>query len=162
MGKIAIIALLVASVLAINLGFCAKDVAEPANIVEIAVASEDFETLVVAIQTAGLEEALSGEGPFTVFAPTDEAFEALPEGTLPALLNSTEDLSKVLLYHVAPGKLMATDVISQTEIPTLLEGANLTVNATEVTIEGAKILQTDIEANNGVIHVIDAVLIPPF
>lgn len=164
MNERAITALLVVSVLVTSLGLCATEVAETANIVEIATASEDFENLALAVQTAGLEETLSSDGPFTVFAPADEAFEALPEGTLPSLLENTEALSEVLLYHVASGKLMAADVMNQTEIPTLLEGASLAVNVTDagVTIEGVAILQTDIVASNGIIHVIDAVLIPPF
>ena len=131
------------------------------NIVEIASGAGNFNTLVTAIQAAGLEETLSGEGPFTVFAPTDEAFAALPEGTLDSLLEDKEALIRVLTYHVASGKYMATDVVGMTSIKTL-EGSDLPVDTTEgVKVGDANVTATDIEASNGVIHVIDKVLIPP-
>ncbi len=131
------------------------------NIVQTAEDAGSFNTLVTAIKEAGLEETLSGEGPFTVFAPTDEAFAALPEGTLDSLLEDKEALTRVLTYHVASGKYMATDVVGMTSITTL-EGSDLPVNTTEgVKVGDANVTATDIEASNGVIHVIDKVLIPP-
>jgi len=131
------------------------------NIVQTAEDAGSFGTLVTAIRAAGLEETLSGEGPFTVFAPTDEAFAALPEGTLDSLLQDPEALTRVLTYHVASGKYMAADVVNMTSIETL-EGSELPVNTTDgVKVGDANVTMTDIEASNGVIHVIDKVLIPP-
>jgi transforming growth factor-beta-induced protein len=131
------------------------------NIVQTAEDAGSFKTLVTAIKAAGLEETLSGEGPFTVFAPTDEAFAALPAGTLDSLLKDEEALTRVLTYHVASGKYMAVDVVDMTSIKTL-EGNELPVDTTEgVKVGDANVTATDIEASNGVIHVIDKVLIPP-
>jgi uncharacterized surface protein with fasciclin (FAS1) repeats len=135
----------------------------PQDIVDTAVAAGGFETLVAAVQAAGLVEALKGEGPFTVFAPTDEAFAALPEGTLETLLADPEgDLTQILRYHVVPGKVMAADVSDGLEAETL-QGASVsfTIEGVKVMINGATIVATDIEASNGVIHVIDAVILPP-
>jgi uncharacterized surface protein with fasciclin (FAS1) repeats len=132
------------------------------NIVQTAVESGEFDILITAIQTAELEETLSGEGPFTLFAPTDSAFEALPPDTLDALLDDKDALTNVLLYHVAEGELMAANVVEMESIETM-QGGELTVNATNETVmvNDATITTTDIEASNGVIHVIDKVLIPP-
>jgi uncharacterized surface protein with fasciclin (FAS1) repeats len=132
------------------------------NIVGVASAAGNFSTLVTAIQAAGLEETLSSKGPFTVFAPTDEAFAALPEGTLDSLLKDKEALTKVLTYHVASGEYMAADVVEMSSITTL-EGSTLQVNTTGggVKVGDANVTATDIKASNGVIHVIDKVLIPP-
>lgn len=132
------------------------------NIVEVASAAGNFSTLVTAIQAAGLEETLSGEGPFTVFAPTDEAFAALPAGTLDSLLEDKEALTKVLTYHVASGEYMAADVVEMSSITTI-EGSTLPVNTTDggVKVGDANVTATDINTSNGVIHVIDKVLIPP-
>ncbi|PWE27126.1 Nex18 symbiotically induced protein [Pararhodobacter marinus] len=130
------------------------------DIVDTAVANGNFTTLVAAVEAAGLVDTLKGEGSFTVFAPTDAAFAALPEGTVEALLEDTEALTGILTYHVVPGAVMAGD---------LSEGMMAeTVNGQEVTftlesgpqVNGANITMTDIEASNGVIHVIDAVLMP--
>ncbi|MEZ4769216.1 MAG: fasciclin domain-containing protein [Caldilineales bacterium] len=131
------------------------------DIVDTAIEAGSFNTLVAAVQAAGLEDALRGEGPLTVFAPTDEAFAALPEGTVESLLANPEELTKILLYHVADGKLMATDVVERGFIPTLLE-RSLTVTAvgSDVQVNNAKVIAADVEASNGVIHVIDTVLIP--
>jgi transforming growth factor-beta-induced protein len=120
-----------------------------------------FETLLAAVRAAGLEGALAGPGPFTVFAPTDAAFAALPPGTVEGLLADPEALRAVLLYHVVPGAVRAADVVGLTSAPTL-NGASLRITVTngEVRIEGARVVAADIEASNGVIHVIDAVLIP--
>ncbi len=137
---------------------------ETGTIVELAMTSENLSTLATAIETAGLGEALSGDGPFTVFAPTNAAFEDLPEGTLETLLNDTGALTEVLTYHVVEGRYMASDVVNLTSVPMLLAGGNLTINVTDagVMVNEAKVVQTDIEASNGVVHLIDAVLIPPF
>lgn len=131
------------------------------NIVETAVSSGQFSTLVTAVQAAGLVETLSGEGPFTVFAPTDEAFKKLPAGTLETVLADKEKLTAILTYHVVPGKVMAADVVNLTTAPTVL-GQNLSVKVTDegVMINDAKVLTSDIETSNGVIHVIDTVMLP--
>ena len=134
------------------------------DIVDTAVEAGSFTTLVSAIQAAGLEETLRGEGPFTVFAPTDDAFAALPEGTLDSLLADPEGaLADVLTYHVAAGKVMSTDLSDGMKIDTV-NGAQLTVKIGadgKVMIGDATVVTADVEASNGVIHVIDAVLIPP-
>lgn len=131
------------------------------DIIDTAIAAGSFDTLVAAVRAAGLEETLRGDGPFTVFAPTDTAFEALPEGTLESLLNDTAGLTNILTYHVASGKLMSGDVVTLESIETL-QGSSLPVNTTEGVMVGeATIISTDIETSNGVIHVIDMVLIPP-
>ncbi|OYT70734.1 MAG: hypothetical protein CFK49_07305 [Armatimonadetes bacterium JP3_11] len=130
------------------------------TIVDIAVQAGSFNTLVQAVQAAGLVETLSGEGPFTVFAPTDEAFAKIPQDTLQAVLADKEKLTAILTYHVAPGKLMAVDVVRSSQIPTV-QGQSLTVNTEGgVKVDDANVIQTDIEADNGVIHVIDTVLLP--
>lgn len=133
------------------------------DIVDTAVGAGNFTTLVAAVEAAGLVDALKGEGPFTVFAPTDEAFAAIPQETLDALLaDPSGDLTQILLYHVVEGKVMAADVTDGLEATTL-QGApvNFTVADGSVKINDATIVTTDIEAANGVIHVIDAVIMPP-
>ncbi|MGD8374643.1 MAG: fasciclin domain-containing protein [Acidobacteriota bacterium] len=130
------------------------------DIVDTAVEAGDFQTLVQAVKAAGLVETLKGDGPFTVFAPTDEAFAKLPAGTLEALLQDKEQLTAVLTYHVVPGRVMAADVIKLDTAPTV-NGQTLKVRAGNgVEIEDAKVLKADITTSNGVIHVIDTVLIP--
>ncbi|QRN82663.1 fasciclin domain-containing protein [Chloroflexota bacterium] len=132
------------------------------NIVEIAVADGRFTTLVAALQAAGLDETLAGEGSFTVFAPTDDAFAKLPEGTVEALLQDIPALTDILLYHVVDGKVMAADVVALEEALTLLgEPVSIRVEGDMVYINDAQVLITDIVADNGVIHVIDSVLLPP-
>ncbi|MBN2119259.1 MAG: fasciclin domain-containing protein [Anaerolineales bacterium] len=138
------------------------------NIVDIAVEDGRFTTLVAAVQAAGLAETLNGEGPFTVFAPTDDAFAALPEGTMDSLLlpESKQQLTDILLYHVVPGKVMAEDVVGLDGqmADTALEGKQVDVKVDMGSVylnENVKVVITDIEASNGVIHVIDAVLLPP-
>jgi transforming growth factor-beta-induced protein len=133
------------------------------DIVDTAVEAGNFETLVAAVQAAGLVDALKGEGPFTVFAPTDDAFAALPEGTIDALLADPEgDLTQILLYHVVPGKVMAADVSDGLEAETLQGSkAAFSIDGDAVKIADANIVATDIETSNGVIHVIDAVILPP-
>jgi uncharacterized surface protein with fasciclin (FAS1) repeats len=131
-----------------------------ADIVDTAVEAGAFGTLVTAVQAAGLEDALRGDGPLTVFAPTDEAFAALPEGTVEALLEDKDRLAAILKYHVVPGKVMAADVMGLEAADTLL-GQSAPVGTTDgVTIAGAGVVQTDVKASNGVIHVIDAVMMP--
>ena len=138
--------------------------AESKDIVDTAVGAGSFKTLVAAVQAAGLVETLKGEGPFTVFAPTDEAFAKLPAGTVETLLKpeNKAKLVAVLTYHVVPGKVMAADVVKLTEAPTV-QGAKAKVKVADgtVMIDGAKVIKTDIETSNGVIHVIDAVILPP-
>ena len=140
----------------------AESPAGAGTIVDIAAATDGFSTVVAAVQAAGLAETLSGEGPFTVFAPTDDAFAALPAGLVDALLlpENKDILTKILTYHVVPGAVMAADV-TDGEVATV-EGQNVTFSTADgVTINGANIIQTDIVADNGVIHVIDAVIVPP-
>jgi uncharacterized surface protein with fasciclin (FAS1) repeats len=130
------------------------------DVVDTAVAAGNFKTLATALQAAGLVETLKGPGPFTVFAPTDEAFAKLPTGTVEALLKDKQRLAAVLTYHVVPGRVMASDVVKLTAAKTV-QGGSLTIRADNgVTIDDAKVVKTDIQASNGVIHVIDAVLIP--
>lgn len=131
------------------------------DIVDTAVAAGDFSTLVKAVQAAGLVETLKGEGPFTVFAPTDEAFAKLPAGTLEALLKDKQKLAAVLTYHVVPGKVMAADVVKVTEAKTVQgQSLSIAVKGTEVRVDGAHVVKTDIACSNGVIHVIDTVVLP--
>jgi uncharacterized surface protein with fasciclin (FAS1) repeats len=130
------------------------------TIVDIAVQAGSFKTLVQAVQAAGLVETLSGEGPFTVFAPTDEAFAQIPAETLQAVLANKEQLTAILTYHVVPGKLMAADVVRSTQLQTV-QGQSITVSTEGgVRVDDANVVQTDIEADNGVIHVIDKVIMP--
>ena len=136
---------------------------EPRDIVDTAVAAGQFGTLVQAVQAAGLVETLKGEGPFTVFAPTDEAFGRLPAGTLEDLLKpeNKEQLTAILTYHVVPSKAMAADVVDMTSVTTV-NGKDLAIKVEDgtVMVDGAKVVQADIECSNGVIHVIDAVVLP--
>lgn len=143
------------------------DAPEAQSIVDIAIADGRFTTLVTAIQAAGLAETLSGEGPFTVFAPTDDAFAALPAGTLDNLLlpENKQQLADILLYHVVPGKVMAADVagLDGKMADTALEGKQIGIKVDMSNVylnENVKVIVTDIEASNGVIHVVDAVLLP--
>jgi uncharacterized surface protein with fasciclin (FAS1) repeats len=163
------LALLPAVLLALTLATTLRAQAnEEKDIVDTAVAAGSFKTLVAAVQAAGLVEALRGDGPFTVFAPTDEAFKKLPKGTLETLLKpeNKEKLAAILKYHVVPGKVMAQDVLklkSGTKVQTLLPGAKFAVKITKkgVMVDKAKVVKTDIACTNGVIHVIDTVLLPP-
>ena len=136
---------------------------EMADIVDTAVAAGGFETLVAAVTAAGLVDTLKSDGPFTVFAPTDEAFAALPEGTVDALLADTDALTAVLLYHVVPGKVMAADVVGlDGEMVETVGGemVAIAVDGDSVMINDSNVVAADVETSNGVIHVIDAVLIP--
>ena len=130
------------------------------NIVEIAAGSDQFKTLVAAVQAAGLVDTLQGTGPFTVFAPTDAAFAKLPAGTVEGLLKDLPKLKSILTYHVVAGKVMAKDVAGVKSAKTV-QGGDVHVNADHgVHINNASVTTADIEASNGVIHVIDTVLIP--
>jgi transforming growth factor-beta-induced protein len=135
---------------------------EMADIVDIAVDDGRFSTLVTAVQTAGLVDTLKSPGPFTVFAPTDDAFAQLPDGTLEALLNDIPALTDILLYHVVPGKVLASEVLTLEDAKTA-SGKMIRIKVDEnvVMINDSKVLITDIEASNGVIHVIDKVILPP-
>ena len=132
-----------------------------ADIVDTAVAAGSFNTLVAAVKAAGLADTLKGPGPFTVFAPTDEAFAKLPAGTVDSLLKDPEKLKKILLYHVVSGKVMASDVVKMKMAKTV-EGQNakITAKGGMVMIDNAHVSKTDIVCDNGVIHVIDTVIMP--
>lgn len=133
------------------------------DIVDTAIDAGSFNTLVAAVQAAGLVDTLKGEGPFTVFAPTDAAFAALPEGTVESLLQpeNLATLQAVLTYHVLPGKVMSSDIAGQVLAPTTVQGTTVAIDATDgVKIKGANVVTADIETSNGVIHVIDAVILP--
>ncbi|MEO0343901.1 MAG: fasciclin domain-containing protein [Pseudomonadota bacterium] len=133
------------------------------DIVDTAVDAGSFTTLVAAVQAAGLVDVLKGDGPFTVFAPTDDAFAALPEGTVEDLLKpeNKEQLAAILTYHVVSGKVMSGDIAGKKMDVETVEGTTAMVDATDgVMIDGANVVTADIEASNGVIHVIDAVILP--
>lgn len=140
------------------------EAAKPAGtIVDVAASNPDFATLVAAVKAAGLVETLSGTGPFTVFAPTNEAFAKLPAGTVENLLKpeNKAQLAAILTYHVVAGKVLAADAVKLTKATTV-NGADaaIVVDGGTVTIDGAKIIATDVAASNGVIHVIDTVMLP--
>lgn len=136
--------------------------AQPETVVAVAAGDSQFSTLVTAIKAAGLVDTLNGPGPFTVFAPTDEAFAKLPAGTLEDLLKpeNKAKLAAILTYHVVPGKVMAADV--KTSMPKTVNGKALDIKVSDdgVTVNKAKVVKTDIPASNGVIHVVDTVLLP--
>ncbi len=141
------------------LAFGAMVSAQAKDIVDTAVAAGSFKTLVTAVQAAGLVDTLKGPGPFTVFAPTDEAFAKIPKADLDALLKDKAKLTAVLTYHVVPGKVMAKDVKAG-KVKTVQGGEITVATAGGVTVDGAKVSATDIVADNGVIHVIDSVILP--
>ncbi len=131
-----------------------------ADIVDTAVSAGSFTTLVAAVKAAGLVDTLKGPGPFTVFAPTDEAFAKLPAGTVEALLKDIPKLTKILTYHVVSGKVMAADVV-KLKSATTVEGSDVKIDASNgVKINDSKVVTPDVAADNGVIHIIDAVLLP--
>ncbi|MQQ08050.1 fasciclin domain-containing protein [Epibacterium sp. SM1979] len=132
------------------------------DIVDTAVGAGSFTTLVAAVQAAGLVETLKGDGPFTVFAPTDDAFAALPDGTVDSLLKpeNKDQLVSILTYHVVPGKVMSGDLSDGMKAATV-QGSEVTIGTSDgVTVNGANVVQADIAASNGVIHVIDQVILP--
>ena len=146
---------LIASVLALGVAFSAQ----AKDIVDTAVGAGSFKTLAAALGAAGLVDTLKGKGPFTVFAPTDEAFAKIPKADLDALLKDKAKLTAILTYHVVPGKVMAADVRAG-KVKTV-QGSELTISTTGgVMVDNAKVVKTDIVADNGVIHVIDSVVIP--
>ena len=146
---------LIASVLALGLSVSAQ----AKDIVDTAVGAGNFKTLAAALTAAGLIDTLKGKGPFTVFAPTDEAFAKIPKADLDALLKDKAKLTAVLTYHVVPGKVMAKDVKAG-KVKTV-QGSELTISTTGgVKVDNATVVKTDIGADNGVIHVIDSVIIP--
>jgi uncharacterized surface protein with fasciclin (FAS1) repeats len=139
---------------------CLARAADYRDIVDTAVAAGSFNTLAKALMEAGLIETLKGNGPFTVFAPTDEAFAKLPAGTLDSLLKDKEKLTAVLTYHVVPGQVMAADIFKLTEAKTV-QGQSVKINTSGgVMVNDAHVVKTDILATNGVIHVIDKVILP--
>ena len=152
----------IAAVAAIPMAFAVTS-AKAADIVDTAVSAGQFNTLVAAVEAAGLVETLKGDGPFTVFAPTDEAFAKLPAGTVEDLLKpeNKDQLVAVLTYHVVPGKIMAGDIAGKTAKVETVQGSKLSVDATEgVKVDEATVVAADVEASNGVIHVIDSVVLP--
>ena len=133
-----------------------------ADIADIAASNPDFSTLVAAVTAAGLVDTLSGDGPFTVFAPTNEAFAKLPAGTVESLLADIPALTKVLTYHVVAGKVLAADVVTMTSAPTV-QGQALAISVVDGSVklnDATTVTATNLEASNGVIHVIDSVLLP--
>jgi len=138
-----------------------KEESSAADIVDTAVAAGNFQTLVSAVEAAGLVDTLKGEGPFTVFAPTDEAFAKIPQEQLESLLENKTQLTAVLTYHVIAGKVMSTDLTDDMAVATV-QGDNVTINLDEdgVMVNDAKVVQADIECINGVVHAIDTVLMP--
>jgi uncharacterized surface protein with fasciclin (FAS1) repeats len=147
------------TLIALALTMGAATAAFAQDIVDVAVKAGSFKTLATALQAAGLVDTLKGPGPFTVFAPTDEAFAKVPKDQLDALLKDKAALTKVLTYHVVPGKVMAKDVKAG-QVKTV-NGAMLTVKTEGgVMVDGAKVTATDVVASNGVIHVIDSVVLP--
>lgn len=165
MKKLVCGSLFVAAVVSLmSLATCfAADKKESKDIVDTAVAAGDFKTLAAALKAADLVETLKGKGPFTVFAPTDEAFGKLPKGTVEDLLKpeNKKKLAGILTYHVVPGKVMAADVVKLTKAKTV-QGSEVTIKVEDgkVMVDNAKVVKTDILCGNGVIHVIDAVILP--
>jgi uncharacterized surface protein with fasciclin (FAS1) repeats len=147
------------SLLALALGIGMSVSAFAADIVDTAVKAGNFKTLVAAVQAAGLVDTLKGKGPFTVFAPTDEAFAKIPKETLDGLLKDKAALTKILTYHVVSGKVMAKDV--KAGAVKTVQGQDITLaTAGGVTVNGAKVVAADVAASNGVIHAIDTVIMP--
>ena len=143
-------------------GSCASNVTTASNnIVETAVSAGSFNTLVAAVQAADLADPLAGDGPYTVFAPTDEAFAKLPEGTVEELLANPDQLREILLYHVVPGKVTASQVVNLSSATTA-QGSDVSIKVAggSVMVDNATVTATDIETSNGVIHVIDTVILP--
>lgn len=157
--------LAIVSVAALAVAACSSSSAKkPVDIVDTAVSAGQFKTLVAAVKAAGLVETLKGPGPFTLFAPTDDAFAALPEGTVENLLKpeNKEQLVSILTYHVVAGKVMSGDIAGKKTAAPTVQGADLDIDATSgVMVNDAKVTTADVIASNGVIHVVDKVLLPP-
>jgi len=149
--------------LAVTLNIGQTEAQEDLDIVDVAAGAGVFNTLVAAVQAAELVDVLKSDGPFTVFAPTDDAFAALPEGTVESLLlpENKDLLTSILLYHVVSGSVLAADVI-QLDSAVTVNGASVSINVSDdgVTVDNANVIQTDVAASNGVIHIIDAVILP--
>jgi uncharacterized surface protein with fasciclin (FAS1) repeats len=158
---VSVFALALAVIPGVAFAGSAAPAAPKQNIVEVAVAAGNFTTLATALQAAGLVDTLKGQGPFTVFAPTDEAFAKLPAGTVEALLNDIPKLKQILLYHVVSGEVTSKDVVKLSKATTV-EGSDvaITVQGSNVMIDNAKVVGADVMASNGVIHVIDTVILP--
>jgi uncharacterized surface protein with fasciclin (FAS1) repeats len=165
MKNVALYALLVSATLLVGVCMGASNSMDTSpggkNIVDTAIAAGNFKTLVTALQAAGLADTLKGDGPFTVFAPTDEAFAKIPKDQLNALMANKTQLTALLTYHVVPGKVMSTDLKNGMSVKTI-PGGNLIISLANggVMVNDAKVVQADIVCSNGVIHVIDTVLIP--
>ena len=162
--KLAIVSITIVSLFLINpalAGHHAKS--HKADIVDTAASSSDFSTLVAAVKAAGLVDTLKGKGPYTVFAPTNEAFAKLPKGTVESLLKpeNRDKLVQILTYHVVPGKVLAKDVVKLNKAKTV-QGDSIVINVVggSVLVDNANVIKTDLTTNNGVIHVIDSVIIP--
>lgn len=157
------LSMIAAAAVAVSVNVFAGNYSDKKDIVDTAVAAGSFETLAAALTAAGLVDTLKSEGPFTVFAPTDEAFAKLPAGTVESLLKpeNKEQLVAILTYHVVAGKVMAADVVKLSKATTV-NGADVAISVVDgtVSVNGATVTATDIAASNGVIHVIDSVLIP--
>ena len=153
----------IAAVIALAVPMASADPGKGKDIVDTAVAAGQFKTLAAALQAAGLVDTLKGAGPFTVFAPTDEAFAKLPAGTVENLLKpeNKEKLTAILTYHVVPGKVLAAEVVKMNSAKTV-NGQNIRIASGKdgVTVDNAKVTKTDIVCSNGVIHVIDSVILP--
>ncbi len=156
--------IIAAGAVAMALAMSAANAADkPTDIVQTAIDNGSFKTLVAAVKAAGLVDTLKGPGPFTVFAPTDDAFAKLPGGTLENLLKpeNKKQLVAILTYHVMPGKVMSKDIAGKKTMAKSVEGEEISIDATNgVKVDGAKVVKADVEASNGVIHVIDAVIMP--
>jgi len=153
--------LLTLSAMPVLAGSCSSSKAVQANIVETADSAGSFTTLLAAAETAGLAATLTGEGPYTVFAPTDDAFAKLPEGTVEALLADPEALREILLYHVVPGRVPASQVAGL-DSATTAQGSDVAFRVADngVLVNNARVISADIQASNGIIHVIDTVILP--
>jgi uncharacterized surface protein with fasciclin (FAS1) repeats len=161
--QVTMIAAVVAIVLSVSLVTYARPKAAPQDIVDTAVAAGSFKTLAAALQAAGLVDTLKGKGPFTVFAPTDEAFAKMPAGTVEGLLKpeNKEKLVAILTYHVVPGKVTAAQVTKMNSATTVNgQSLAISVNGGRVMVDNAKVITTDTICSNGVIHVIDSVVLP--
>jgi uncharacterized surface protein with fasciclin (FAS1) repeats len=163
-ARVALAAVLSTGIVAsASAGGSMKTAATEKDIVDTAVSAGNFTTLVAAVKAAGLVETLKGDGPFTVFAPTDEAFAALPEGTLDSLLSpeNKDKLVAILTYHVVPGRVMSGDIAGKALAADTVQGGKLAIDATkDVKVNDARVITADISTSNGVIHVIDKVVLP--
>jgi uncharacterized surface protein with fasciclin (FAS1) repeats len=161
LSSLVALSLIAAAPVAAQNGMSDAKKAETKNIVETAVAAGSFKTLAAALQAAGLVETLSGKGPFTVFAPTDEAFAKLPAGTVEALLKDKEKLTAILTYHVVAGNVPSSEVVKLTSAKTVNgQDVKIKVMDGKVMVNNAHVVKADVKASNGIIHVIDTVILP--